>query len=249
MNSIPESLLDPTRPFALVTGAAKRLGREIALHLAQIGYGIGLHYFTSVKEAEKTAQEISSMGVPVKLLQADLRDSDQVKTLFNEVDRLGSPLKLLVNSASIMPISDLMTFSPLEWDDLMDTNLKAVWWCSQMAARRMPSGSLILNLSDSGTNKNWTRYGAYLISKSGVEALTRILAKQLAPEIRVCGISPGLYLKSEKTSEKDWNRLVQKVPLQREGDPFTLTSTIDLLLSNQYITGEIIHLDGGSHLG
>ncbi|KAF0112139.1 MAG: short-chain dehydrogenase/reductase SDR [Chloroflexi bacterium] len=249
MKPNPKTMDDKKLPLALVTGAAKRVGREIALHLARRGYAIGLHFFKSSQEAEATADEITALGATVMLLPADLRAAAQVNSMYEKIDESGFHLKILVNSASIMPRSDLMMISAIEWDDVLNTNLKSVWYCCQMAAKRMERGSVIINLSDAGSSRNWTGYGAYVVSKAGVDVLTRILAGQLAPNIRVCGIAPGLLLRSEGMTYSEWDRLVQKTPLKREGDFQSLTTTIDLLLSNEYITGDIISLDGGSHLG
>jgi NAD(P)-dependent dehydrogenase (short-subunit alcohol dehydrogenase family) len=225
------------------------LGREIALHLARQGYAIGLHYYTSSIEAQKTAEEIRSNGKGCLLLRADLRDIDQVDSMFTEINQSDYELKLLVNSAAIMPKSNLLTIDSVNWDEIMNTNLRSVWLCSQRAAQSMRNGGIIINITDSGASKNWIGYGAYVISKAGVEVLTRVLARELAPMIRVCAIAPGLLIRNEQTTDLEWNRLMENVPMNQAGNIASITSTLDLLLKNEYITGEIIHLDGGSHLG
>lgn len=237
-----------TIPLAIVTGAARRIGRLIALHLAHKGFAIGLHYFTSESEAESTAGEIRNCGVPVFLLKADLTDSQEIEDLFNRLDKIHHPLRVLINSAAIMQESDLMKITPGEWDKVISLNLRSVWLTSREAARRMQTGGSIINLSDVGAHKNWTRYGAYAISKSAVETLTRTLAVQLAPGIRVNAIAPGLVMRDGKTSEELWQVLVKKVPMNRQADTNQLLETLDFLLSNEYITGEIITLAGGYQL-
>lgn len=147
-----------------------------------------------------------------------------------------------------MPPTDLMSISGQEWDAVMDSNLKSVWLCCQQGGLMMPQDSLIINISDTGASKTWMKYGAYVISKAGAETLTRILARQLAPKIRVNAIAPGLLMKDEDMPDDAWNKLVVKSPLQRETNLEELLSVIDLLIKNRYITGEILHLDGGSHL-
>ena len=235
--------------FALVTGAAARVGKAIALHLASQGYDIGLHWFTSQPESENTRSEIESLGRKVYMFQADLRVPQEIEKLFDQVSEAGVNFTLLVNSASVMPRSDLMEITVQEWDDIINLNLRAVWLMCQQAGRIMKPGGLILNISDAGATQQWTGYGAYVISKNGVNALTRMMAKQLAPAIRVNGIAPGLLLKPSSMTEDEWNKLAERVPMRIAGDMDSFMSTIDLLISNEYITGETITLNGGDTLG
>lgn len=235
--------------FALVTGAAARVGKATALHLAEVGYDIGLHWFTSQSEAESTRSEIEGLGRKVYLLQADLRQPLEIEKMFSKVGETGVNMTLLVNSASVMPRSDLMEINWQEWDDIINLNLRAVWLMSQQAARVMNPGGLVLNISDGGATQQWTGYGAYVISKNGVNALTKLLAKQLAPTLRVNAIAPGLLLKPPSMTDKEWQKLAERVPMLSAGDMEGFISTIDLLISNEYITGEIITLNGGDTLG
>jgi NAD(P)-dependent dehydrogenase (short-subunit alcohol dehydrogenase family) len=235
--------------FALVTGASARVGKAIALHLAEEGYDIGLHWFTSQSEAESTRSEIEGLGRKGYLLQADLRQPHEIERMFEQVSKAGVNFALLVNSASDMPRSDLMEINWQEWDDIINLNLRAVWLMSQQAVRVMSPGGLILNISDAGATQQWTRYGAYVISKNGVNALTKLLAKQLAPSVRVNGIAPGLLLKPPTMTDEEWQKLAGRLPMRSAGDMDGFMSTIDLLISNEYITGEIITLNGGDTLG
>lgn len=237
-----------TSPLALVTGAVRRVGRLIALHLAGRGYAIALHYHHSQDEAEEIAGEISRLGVPVYPFNADLTIPADVEGMFAAIDGLPHQLTLLVNSAALMTPSNLLTMNVDEWNKLFDLNTRGVWLCSRAAASRMTNGGLILNLSDVGAGKNWTRYGGYVVSKAAVESLTRVMARQLAPRVRVCAIAPGLLMQAEGQPEEEWERLVEKVPLQRPADPVELLSAIDFLIDNQYITGEVINLAGGYQL-
>ena len=235
--------------FALVTGAAARVGKAIALHLAEMGFDIGLNCFTSRSEAESTKLEIESLGRKVYLLQADLREPQEIEKMFHQVSEAGVNFTLLVNSASVMPHSDLMEITVQEWDDVINLNLRAVWLMCQQAGRIMQPGGVILNISDAGASQQWTRYGAYAISKNGVNALTRLMAKQLAPSVRVNGIAPGLLLKPSSMTDEEWNKLAERVPTRSAGDMDSFLSTIDLLIDNEYITGETITLNGGDTLG
>lgn len=234
---------------ALVTGGARRVGKAIALHLARSGYDVGVHYGTSAEDALKTKMEIESLGQKCFLYQADLSNPAEIETMFLEISTNVSLIDILVNSAAVMPKSDLMKISPNEWDEIIDINLRAPWLLSVKAAAMMNTGGVILNISDAGAEMHWTGYGAYGISKYGLNELTRLLAKQLAPEVRVNGIAPGLLLRAEEMSVEDWNKLAGRVPMQSEGDFESLMATIDLLISNGYITGEIITLNGGASLG
>lgn len=235
--------------LALVTGGAVRLGRAIALRLAEAGYDIGLHYNTSRQAAERTASEIEKLGVKVFLWQADLRDPLQIQGLFDRVKGLTVPLRVLINSASVMPRSDLRSMQVADWDDTLDLNLRAPWLCAQAAAELMQGeGGSIINISDSGARKTWTGFPAYTISKAGLEALTRLLARSLAPAIRVNAIAPGLILPSDDVSPQDWQRLTQRLPAGEAGSPRDVAAAVLFLIENQYIIGETLIVDGGYQL-
>jgi len=237
-----------TLPLAIVTGAAIRVGRLIALHLAGNGYAIGLHFHSSRTAAEETAEKIRQVGVPVHLLEGDLTRPEDIEGMFTTVDGLPHRLKLLVNSAALIAPSNLVNMDVEAWDDMMNLNTRAVWLCSREAAKRMTGGGLILNISDVGAGKNWTGYGGYVVSKAAVESLTRVMARQLAPQVRVCAIAPGLLLRSENQPAGDWDRLVEKVPLQRPARASELLQVMDFLIENEYITGEVVSLSGGYQL-
>lgn len=237
-----------TFPLAVVTGAATRVGRQIALHLAAKGYGIALHYHHSAEASEATAEEVMRMGVPVHLLKADLTKPAEILRMFAGIEKIPNRLDLLVNSAALMKPTDLITMNVETWDEMFNLNTRAVWLCSREAANRMNEGGLILNISDVGAGKQWTRYGGYVVSKAAVESLTRVLARQLAPRVRVCAIAPGLLLRTENQPEADWDRLVEKVPLQRPARFDELFAVIDFLISNGYVTGEVLSLSGGYQL-
>lgn len=236
------------QPLALVTGAAQRLGKAFVLALARRGYAILLHYRHSDMQANKTATEIRTLGAPVYLSQADLTQPKQIASLFAAVDRLPHPLKVLVNSAAAMPAGDARTLGVEEWDAVLNLNLRAPFLCAQEAARRMTEGGLIVNISDVGAHKAWSRYPAYSVSKAGLEMLTKVLARALAPSIRVNAIAPGLVLQSDLLSDAEWARLVSRLPLQRTATMEEVASALDFLLTNEYITGQTIVVDGGYSL-
>lgn len=231
--------------LAVVTGAAIRLGKAIALGLAEKGYAIGLHYHHSQAAAEQTAAEIEKLGAPVLRLPADLSKEKQIKDLFRRIEESGYLLKVLVNSAAEMQRSDLLELSVKEWDYTMALNLRAPWLCARYAARLMEQDGVIINISDSGTRKVWLGYPSYLVSKAGLEALTRQLARRLGPRIRVNAIAPGLLLPAENFPQQEWHRLVSRIPMQQAGKVEELVKAVLFLVESLYITGEILVVDGG----
>jgi pteridine reductase len=236
------------QPLALVTGAAHRLGKAFVQALARNGYAILLHYRTSDIQAQNTATQIRTLGVPVYLSQADLSQVNQISSLFSMIDRIPHPLKVLVNSAAMIQPGDPRTLSAQEWDAVLNLNLRAPFLCAQEAARRMTEGGLIVNITDVGAKKSWSRYPAYSVSKAGLEALTKILAKTLAPAIRVNAIAPGLVLHSDVISGEEWKRLVERLPLKRAATVDEIGAALEFLLKNEYVTGETLVIDGGYSL-
>jgi NAD(P)-dependent dehydrogenase (short-subunit alcohol dehydrogenase family) len=237
------------KELAVITGGAIRLGREIALGLAGAGYAIGLHYFHSQPEAEQTAENIKALGVPAYLLPADLCNPDEINSMFARVAGLPFRLSVLVNSAAAMPRGNIQTMPVSEWDETLDLNLRAPWLCAQSAARLMDeTGGIIINISDTGAGKTWAGFPAYTVSKAGLEVLTRLLARALAPKIRVNAVAPGLILPSSETTPEEWQRLADRLPVKKSGTPRDVTEAILFLIRNRYITGETLHIDGGYQL-
>jgi NAD(P)-dependent dehydrogenase (short-subunit alcohol dehydrogenase family) len=241
-----------TQPLALVTGGARRLGKAFALSLARMGYSIALHYNTSKPEAEQTKAEIESLGVQVHLLQADLSDPEQIQSLFSNLDSCFLPsafrFSLLLNSAAIMPVGKPQNLELKDWDSALDLNLRAPFLLAQEASKRMTNGGLIVNVTDIGAQKAWSRYPSYTVSKSALESLTKLFARALAPNIRVNAIAPGLVLHSEVVTEEQWNKLVERLPLKRAATLEEVTSALEFLIKNEYITGQTIVVDGGYSL-
>ena len=234
--------------LALVTGAAHRLGRIFALTLAKHGYAILLHYHHSVEAANSTADEIRALGMPVFPVEADLTDAGQIQSLFSTVDSLNLRLKVLVNSAARMSRANLRTVSVEDWDATVALNLRAPLLLAQQAAERMVEGSLIINISDAGVGENWSGFPAYMVSKSGLETLTRLQAKMYAPNIRVDAIAPGLALRSSEIAAAEWEKLVMRLPLRHPVSMDELAGALDFLLDNESITGQTIFVDGGYSL-
>ena len=234
----------PMSPLALVTGAAHRLGKVFALTLARQGFDILLHYHLSSEAARQTQTEIESIGSRAILCRADLTDPEQIQSL---VSRLES-LQVLVNSAAYMPSGNVEALTIENWDTALDLNLRAPFLLAQECAKKMIDGGLIVNITDVGAQKTWSRYPSYTVSKAALESLTRILARALAPTIRVNAIAPGFVLQSDIVTDDEWNRLVKRIPLKRAARTEEIASALEFLLKNEYITGQTIVVDGGYSL-
>jgi NAD(P)-dependent dehydrogenase (short-subunit alcohol dehydrogenase family) len=230
--------------IALVTGAAHRLGKVFALTLARGGYDIVLHYHRSRDDALQTKAEIESVGRRVILAQADLADPIQIESLLSNIDSL----QILVNSAAFMPRGNVDLLSIENWDQSLDLNLRAPFLLAQEASKKMTDGGLIVNVTDVGAQKTWSRYPSYTVSKAALESLTKILARALAPKIRVNAIAPGLVLQSDIVTGDEWQRLVNRVPLKRPARTEEIASALEFLLRNEYVTGQTIVVDGGYSL-
>jgi NAD(P)-dependent dehydrogenase (short-subunit alcohol dehydrogenase family) len=236
------------RSLALVTGGARRLGRAFSLALARMGYSIALHYRGSVNEAERLTDEIRAMGVECLPIRADLTVPEKIDFLFSIVDEIDAPLKVLVNSAALMPVGKPQELDFHDWDSALDLNLRAPFLLAQQAAKRMTGGGLIVNITDIGAQKAWSRYPSYTVSKAGLESLTKLLARALAPSIRVNAIAPGFVLPSDVVTEEQWNKLISRLPIPRAARLDEITSTLEFLIKNEYITGQTIVVDGGYSL-
>jgi NAD(P)-dependent dehydrogenase (short-subunit alcohol dehydrogenase family) len=232
------------RRLALVTGAAHRLGKVFALTLARQGFDILLHYHRSRDAALQAQTEIESLGVRATLLQADLTDPHQIQALLT---RLHS-LDVLVNSAASLPGGNVESLTLENWDTTLDLNLRAPFLLARECARKMTDGGLIVNITDVGARKAWSRYPSYTVSKAGLESLTRILARAYAPTIRVNAIAPGFVLQSDIVPDEEWQRLLNRIPLKRPALPDELASALEFLMKNEYITGQTIVVDGGYSL-
>lgn len=231
-------------PLALVTGAAHRLGKVFAMTLARQGYDICLHYHHSLDEALQAKADIEAIGRDVILAPADLTDPAQISALVSKIESLN----VLVNSAAFMPVGNVEILSSENWDTSLDLNLRAPFLLAQECSKKMVNGGLIVNITDVGAQKTWSRYPSYTVSKAALDSLTRILARALAPQIRVNAIAPGLVLQSDIVSAEEWERLIKRVPLKRPARTEELASALEFLLKNEYITGQTIVVDGGYSL-
>lgn len=238
--------------LAVVTGAAKRLGRAFALCLARLGYDILIHYNTSEEEARETEKSVRLQGVSAWLIRSDLSSLDGLDKFSAELDSLLSsgspPLRVLVNSAAIMPRGNVSLVSPEIWDKTINLNLRAPFFISQFVAARMNGIGNIIHISDTGGQKLWANHPVYVMSKSALEVMTRLQAKTYAPGIRVNAIAPGLVLKGDDLSPDSWEKLIARLPMQRSATVADLDAALEFILKNGSITGQIIVVDGGYSL-
>ena len=220
--------------------------------LARMGYDIALHYHSSEDEARQTRLEIESTKRKVFPLQADLANPDEIQRFISDLDiilqQADGDLRVLVNSAAFMPHGNVEALSIEDWDASLDLNLRAPFLLARAAARRMTNGGIIVNISDIGAQMTWSRYPSYTVSKAALESLTKILARAYAPKIRVNAIAPGFVLQSDIVPAEEWNRLIGRVPLQRPARPEEISSALEFLIKNEYITGQTIVIDGGYSL-
>lgn len=227
----------------LVTGAARRIGRSIALALSEAGADVAVHYRGSQDEARRTAAECGG-----RLFQADLADFDQIQRLFQEVESSFGRLDALVNNAALYERMPLEQTSPEQWDQLHAANLRAPYFCCQQAARIMraqPTGGRIVNLSSLGGIRPWAGYAPYNASKAGVIHMTRSLAKELAPEISVNSVAPGVIEFSDE-HEPAVQRMINATPAGRHGTGEEIAEAVLFFLTcTKFITGQTLAVDGG----
>jgi len=234
----------------LVTGAAKRLGRALALDLARHGWQIALHYNSSEKEARATAADAATAGVKAALLKADLsRESETAALVERAVAELG-PLSALVNSASLFENDDWYSVSRESWDKHIETNLRAPFVLSQAFARQVPrdGAGAIVNIIDQRVLKPTPQFMSYSLSKAGLHWLTVTLAQALAPRVRVNAVGPGPTIVNARQSQADFARQREATVLGRGAEPQDVCDAVRYLLEASAVTGQMIAVDGGQHL-
>lgn len=237
---------------ALVTGSAHRVGKAIAIALAKQGVNIAVHYHGSDPDTVRdTMQDIKSEGVDAIAIQADISDPNEIPKLMEQVKDHFGKLDILVNSASVFPTRNFMDISVEDWDLTMNVNLRAPFILTQHAARLMQENDdgtgAIVNICDQGAFAPWPKRPHHGISKYALWMLTQVSAVALAPNIRVNAIVPGPVLKA-KMSDAEWNQLGNELPLEKTGNPNDVSRAVIYLLSESFITGTKITVNGGEHL-
>jgi pteridine reductase len=233
---------------ALVTGAAKRIGRAVALRLAKEGADVVVHYHTSRAEADEAVSEIKKLGGESIALQADLRSVAEIQHLIQRVQAELGRLDILVNNAANFIPGHVEDTTEEIWDSALDTNLKSLFFIAQAAAPLLKeSRGVIVNFGDVGGVLAWPGYIAHCVSKAGVGMLTKCLAKALAPEVRVNAIAPGtITLPGDAPElEADYTR---RAPLKRTGTAEDIAEALFFLVRSPFMTGQILIIDGGRTL-
>lgn len=237
---------------AVVTGAGKRLGRALAEAIAVEGADLVVHYAKSRAGAEEVVAAARALGRRAVAVGADLTDPAAVGRLFAAADELGG-CDLLINSAAIFERRPLEEIDDAAWRAMIDTNLSAPFYCCRAAAvsmRRKGRGDIV-NLADVGGGVvAWRGLAHYCAAKAGLAMLTRCLALELAPAIRVNAVAPGPVLPAEGQSEAEARKALERVPLGRAGSPADVVGTVLFLLTGpSYITGQLLAVDGGRSIG
>jgi 3-oxoacyl-[acyl-carrier protein] reductase/pteridine reductase len=228
--------------IVLVTGAAKRIGRGIALRLAREGARVAIHYDRSEAEARRTAEECGG----AELFRANLESVAQIQRMFEEVEERLERLDGLVNNAARFTRFDPLDITEADWDFIHSVNLKATFFCCQQAARIMKrhGGGRIVNISSLGGIRPWADHAHYCASKAGVLMLTRALAKAFAPEITVNSVAPGV-IPFDDIDERS-KRMIQYTPVRRGGTPEEIADAVVYFLkASNFVTGQILAVDGG----
>lgn len=232
---------------ALVTGAGRRLGRAIAAALAERGAILALHHHASSAGAARLRDEIHSGGGDAECFAADLRDAVAARALPSRVVERFGRLDVLVNSAAVMHQLRFEETTPTQWDEIVDVNLRAVFFCTQGAAAALREArGTVVNLADVGGLEPWPGFAAHSVSKAGVVMLTRVQALSLAPEVRVNAIAPGAVLVPEHYDQAARDALARSTPLRRLGSPDDVTAAVLYLIEHgDFMTGTVLTVDGG----
>ncbi|OGW92163.1 MAG: hypothetical protein A3D28_05350 [Omnitrophica bacterium RIFCSPHIGHO2_02_FULL_63_14] len=232
---------------ALVTGAAVRVGRQIALTLAARGANILLHYNSSGDEAKKTRAEIQAFGVKCELLQADIGEADEVRRMAEEAHKRFPVVEILVNNASAYYPTPLEKVKETDWDILMAGNLKGAFFLSQALGLRMREGSggKIINIADWTALRPYKHFAPYSAAKGGLITLTKSLARDLAPKVYANAVAPGPILPPADMPQSEVDAVAKLTALGRWGGPEAVANAVIFLLENDYINGTVLVVDGG----
>ena len=238
-----------TGRVALVTGAGKRLGRAVALRLAREGADVAVHYGKSEAEAREVVAEIEKLGRHAAAFSAELRDVAAIEKLVQNVASQFARLDILVNCAANFLETKFRETSEAIWDASMDANLKAPFFCAQAASPHLAKSGrgVIINFADIGGLLGWTEFLPHSISKAGVIMLTRILAKELGPAVRVNAIAPGTITMPGDPPEWETD-FIKRAPLRRTGRPEEITDAVMYLIGAEFVTGQVLVVDGGRTL-
>ncbi|MGE5546078.1 MAG: SDR family oxidoreductase [Solirubrobacterales bacterium] len=247
---MPASFSSALPRAALVTGGARRIGRAIALDLAEAGFAVAVHYGDSETEADAVVAAIQAAGGRAAAVRADLRREEETSSLIARAEAAVGPIGVLVNNASTFERDEALTATRADWDLHMEVNLRAPFVLTQELARRLDEAAegVVVNLLDQRVWNLTPHFTTYTLSKAGLWTLTQTLALALAPRIRVVGIGPGPALPSRRQSAEQFAAQVSELPLARGTSPEEIAATVRFILASRSLTGQMIALDGGQHL-
>ena len=235
-----------------ITGAAKRIVKEIAITFKELKWNIIIHYNSSKDDAEKLASEINEVNKDTaKIVQGDLDKTDDVENIITEVQKMFPTIDLLINNASTFYPTPIDEISEKHWEKLVGSNLKGPLFLIQGLKEKLKSSKgSIINITDTNLSKGVANYSIYSAAKAGLESVTKGLARELAPEIKVNAIAPGAMLEPPDVTwtEEQKNKVIDSIPLKRMGSEKDIAEAVKFLAHSQYITGQIIKVDGGRSL-
>jgi len=242
--------MDLTGKVCIVTGGAHRVGRGLALALAGAGADVVIDYFSSADEAERTAADVVALGRRALTVRADVAVAEDVRELVRRTGESFGRLDLIVNSASTFISTPVLAIEEAEWDRVLAVNLKGPFLLAQAAAPllRRDGGGSIVNIADLSAFRPWPAYAHHSVSKAGLVHLTRVLARALAPEIRVNCVAPGTILPHESMTTDDIRRDREATALKRLGSPEDVARAVLYLATSDWVTGEVLVVDGGRML-
>jgi pteridine reductase len=242
-------VIDLHESVVLVTGGAHRLGRAIALALGQAGAKVMVHYNRSADQAQVVLRDLAALGVQSAAVAGDLSRVAEVERMVDTAVSRWGRLDVLVNNAGIWGSTPIGAVTEERWSDLIDTNLRGAFFAAQRAAPALrATGGAIINIADVGALRPWRNHTPYLISKGGIITLTKALAMDLAPEVRVNAVAPGAVLLPDDWTPKQIERATRNVPLQRLGHSEDVAQAVLYLAQAEYVTGVVLPVDGGRHL-
>ena len=234
----------------LITGAATRVGKAIALHFAERGWNIALHYFKSSLQAKKLKKIIEQNRVKVALVKADLKNSKQTEKIITVARKKLGTIDCLVNNAALFEKDDIANFTTKSWNDHLNINLLAPTILTKQFAKQTSKKTVsnIINIIDQRIFNLTPFFMSYTISKSGLQTLTKTMAMRLGPKIKVNAIAPGPTIKSKRQSERHFKNQVRSTILKKPVRTEDICDTVEFLINNNSITGQIITVDSGQNL-
>ena len=234
----------------LITGGATRIGKEIALHFSKKGWNIAIHYFKSSSKAKSLKKIIDKNAVKVILIKADLKKTKQVEKIISVAKKKLGTIDCLINNAALFEMDDILDFTTRSWNDHLNINLLAPAILTKQFAKQASkkTTSNIINIIDQRVFKLSPIFMSYTLSKSALYTLTKTMAMRLGPNIKVNGIAPGPTIKSKRQSTKHFNNQAKSTLLKKSVGPEDICDTVEFLINNNSITGQVIAVDSGQNL-